>query len=260
MNNIFSYSTFSVARVLMALCVFFCHVFERFNYFGFLFVGVFFFMSGYGMEYMNKRQFALVRSIPYILYFVWFSLVYFFLFRVWVYPSGWFLVVYLQVMLIYRFVGNIYGLLWSFIGLGLFFALLGFNYGWCASFGGFLFGVFFARNQSAFTLPVVLSLAPLSLIAVFRVEAAFWCLIPLFSWFVLRFSCIPFLKKIAFCGDYTFYFYCVHCLFLGLFGVTWTLGGSPSFCPCFFAFVLSIFCSVFFKNYLFNYPKIQKAG
>ena len=76
-----SYSTFGVARLFMALCVFFCHVFQSFNQFGFLFVGVFFFMSGYGMEYMNRRDSALVRLIPYILvFFFGFSLVYWILF------------------------------------------------------------------------------------------------------------------------------------------------------------------------------------
>ena len=145
-----SYGTFSGARVLMAICVFFCHVFERFNDFGFLFVGVFFFMSGFGMEYMNKRSFSLTRIVPYILYFVWFSLIYLLFFRVWIYPSSWFLVVYFVVMVLYRFISNIYVLLVSFILLGLFFALCGFEFGWVASYGGFLFGVFFARKPSAF--------------------------------------------------------------------------------------------------------------
>lgn len=260
MNNILSYSTFSVARVLMALCVFFCHVFERFNDFGFLFVGVFFFMSGYGMEYMNKRLFALTRTVPYILYFIWFSLIYFFFFHVWVYPSGWFLVVYFSVMLMYRFVSNIYGLLLLFIVFALIMLMLGFDFGWSASYGGFLFGVFFARNQSAFTFSTVLSVVPLSLIVFFGVEAALWCLIPLFSWIVLRLSSFSFMKRIAFMGDYTFYFYCIHCFVLGIFGVTWTLGGTPSFMPCLGAFCVSVVVSVFLKDYLFNYPKIQKAG
>lgn len=41
-----SYSTFGVARLFMAIAVFFCHVFKDFNNFGFLFVGVFFFHVG----------------------------------------------------------------------------------------------------------------------------------------------------------------------------------------------------------------------
>ena len=207
-----SYSTFSVARVMMALCVFFCHVFERFNDFGFLFVGVFFFMSGFGMEYMNKRLFSLTRAVPYILYFVWFSLVYFLFFRVFIYPSSWFLVVYFVVMVIYRFVTNIYALLWSFIALAFFFVFLGFEFGWAASFGGFLFGVFFARNPSAFNFFNTFCIVPLSLLAfTWHVEAALWCLIPFFSWCVFSVCSHPLLRKIAPLGDYTFYFYCIHC-------------------------------------------------
>lgn len=260
MNNLFSYSTFSVARVLMALCVFFCHLFEPFNDFGFLFVGVFFFMSGYGMEYMNKRSFALTRTVPYILYFLWFSLIYFFVFQKWVYPSGWFLVVYFVLMLIYRFVRNIYVLLVSFLIFAFFMEVCGFEFGWSTSYGGFLFGVFFARNQSAFTLSSVLMFIPGVLLVVFGVQPALWCLIPLFSWIVLHLSSFLFMRRIAFMGDYTFFFYCIHCFVLGLFGATWTLGGAPSFMACLGAFCVSVVVSVFFKDYLFNYPKIQKAG
>ena len=242
----------------MAICVFFCHVFERFNDFGFLFVGVFFFMSGYGMDYMNKRTFALTRLVPYILYFVWFSLLYFFVFRVWIYPSSWFLIVYFVIMVLYRFITNIYLLLVSFIFLGLFFHFTGFEFGWAASYGGFLFGVFFARNQSKFTLSNTLSFVPLSLLVFCGVEGALWCLIPFFSYLVLSFSSLHFMRKFAYFGDYVFYFYCIHCFVLGLFGVTWTLGGLPSFLPVLQAFVISVFLSIFFKGYLFNYPRILK--
>ena len=77
---------------------------------------------------------------------------------------------------------------------------------------------------------------------------------------VFSFSSIRIFRPIAFLGGYSFYFYCVHCLVLGLFGATWTLGGSPSFMSCLGAFCVSVFVSVFLKDYLFNYPKIQKAG
>ena len=68
------------------------------------------------------------------------------------------------------------------------------------------------------------------------------------------------LKFLSYAGDYTFFFYCVHCLILGLFGVTWTLGGSPSLIGCMVAFLASVGVSVFLKDSLFSYPKIQKAG
>lgn len=252
-----TYSTFAVSRFFMALCVFFCHVFESFNNFGFLFVGVFFFMSGYGMEISGKRYSSLKRLVPYILYFVWFSLIYFLVFRVFIYPSSWFLVMYFMVMLIYRFISNIYGLLTAFCCLGCVLILLDFNWVWVASYGAFLFGVFFARNRDRFTLDIVSYLVP-GVLLVPWCPAAFWCLIPLFSYFVFTVSSLEVFKKIACLGDYTFYFYCSHCFCLGVFGATWTLGGSPAFVPVFSAFVLSCFVSVFFKDYLFNYPRIQQ--
>ncbi|MBR3073603.1 hypothetical protein [Fibrobacter sp.] len=255
-----SYSTFSVARVLMALCVFFCHVFERFNDFGFLFVGVFFFMSGYGMEITQKRYLSLKRLIPFIFYFIWFSLIYLILFRVFEYPSSWFLVIYFCVMVIYRFIQNIYLLLVVFLFFALVLMGLGFNWGWMASYGGFLFGVFFARNRSAFTFKNCICLVPLCLMAPWTGSVACWVLLPIFSWIVLSVSSISFLKFLSYAGDYTFYFYCVHCAILGLFGATWTLGGSPSLLPCVGAFFVSVFVSFYLKESLFNYPKIQKAG
>lgn len=251
-----SYSTFGVARFFMALCVFFCHVFQSFNQFGFLFVGVFFFMSGYGMEYMNRRDSALVRLIPYILVFLCFSLVYWILFRVFIYPSSWFLVVYFVLMVLYRFIRNIYGLVVAFCVLALFFAGFGFEFGWCASFGAFLFGVFFARNPRLFTFKNVLLLLPGVFLLFVGCEAALWCVLPLFTWIVLSFSSFKAFRSLAFLGRYTFYFYCVHCLFLGLFGVTWTLGGSPEFWGVLLSFALAFFFSMFFTDYLFNSSKV----
>ena len=256
-SDLLSVRTFNVARVLMALCVFFCHVFERFNNFGFLFVGVFFFMSGYGMEIGNKRMYSLKRVVPYIFYFAWFSFIYLFLYRVWVYPSGWFLVVYFVVMVVYRFFSNVYVLLTAFLLLGLFMYVCGFENGWSASYGGFLFGVLFARNPLMFRLPVVLALVPFAVMFFFRIEISLWALIPFFSWIVFYLSSRGFMSILACFAPYSFFFYCVHCLCLGLFGATWTLGGVPSLVSVFPSFVLSCVLSVFFKDYLFSYSRIS---
>ena len=254
-SELLSVRTFGVARVMMALCVFFCHVFERFNYIGFLFVGVFFFMSGYGMEIGNRRKESLERLVPYIFLFAWFSLLYFFFYRVWVYPSGWFLVVYFVVMLMYRFLSNIYALAVAFLVFGVFMYICGFENGWSASYGGFLFGVYFARNRSFFVLPFTMLLVPVSIMFFFRVEISLWFLIPLFSWLVFFLSSLPSFRFLSFMSRYTFYFYCVHCLVLGLFGATWTLGGVPSMITVLLSFVFSCILSVFFKDYLFSYPR-----
>ena len=251
-----SYSTFGVARLFMAIAVFFCHVFKDFNNFGFLFVGVFFFMSGYGMEYSRRRDGALLRLIPYILFFLVLSVVYWAFFRVFIYPSSWFLVVYFVLMVLYRFIRNIYGLVAAFCALAVFFGAFGFEFGWCASYGAFLWGVLFAMNPCLFTLKNVFLFLPGVLLLYIGCEGALWCVLPLFSWVVLSLCSMKVFLPLAFLGRYTFYFYCVHCFFLGLFGVTWTLGGSPEFWGVFLAFVLSVFFALFFEDYLFNYKKV----
>lgn len=251
-----SYSTFGVARFFMAIAVFFCHVFKDFNSFGFLFVGVFFFMSGYGMEISGKRKQALFRIVPYILYFAFFSCLYFFVFQVWIYPSSWFLVVYFVLMVLYRFISSIYGLLVAFVALGLVFMGCGFEFGWCASYGAFLMGVFFARFPGKFTFVNSLLFLPGLPFVFFHVEAALWSVLPLFCWLVLSFSSWRGFRNLAFLGSYTFHFYCVHCFCLGICGATWTLGGEPKFSTVLLAFSLSVFFSIFFKDYLFKYPKV----
>lgn len=252
-----SYSSFGVARFMMAFAVFFCHVFEKFNDFGFLFVGVFFFMSGYGMEKSSRRDQALLRLIPYLLFFVWYSFLYLFVFRVFIYPSSWFLVVYFLIMVLYRFIPNIYGLLWSFVALACMFVLLDFSWGWSASYGAFLFGVFFARNSSSFTFKICLCFLPLSILLFVGAVPALWCILPLFSYVVLSVSSLPIFRPLVYLGRYSYHFYCVHCFALGVFGVTWTLGGSPEFWGVLLAFSLSVFLSLFFKDYLFKYPKVS---
>lgn len=252
-----SFCSFSFARVLMALAVFFCHVFSSFNDFGFLFVGVFFFMSGYGLEYSGKRFDSLRRLIPYILLFVWFSFIYLFFFNVFPYPSSWFLVVYFSVMVLYRLIPNIYFLIASFFCLALFFAVFDFGWGWSASFGAFLWGVLFGRCPRLFSFRFTLLFLPMLLAVPFGVSIGLWGIAPLFAWCVFSVSSLRVFRPLAFLGRYTFFFYCVHCFFLGLFGVTWTLGGSPEFWGVLLAFGFSCFFSLFFKDYLFSYPRVK---
>ena len=253
----FSITTFGVARFFMAICVFFCHVFEAFNHWGFLFVSVFFFMSGYGMEKSGKRKLALVRLVPYISFFAWYSAIYFFFFRVWIYPSSWFLVVYFVIMLLYRLIPNVYGLLAAFLALSVFLHGLGFEFGWCASYGAFFFGLLVARHCCLFTLRNCLFFAAGFFLIVFRFEVACWFLLPLFSCVVLSICSWNGFRCLALFGRYSFHFYCVHCLVLGLLGVTWTLGGSYEFWGVLLALLFSVFFSMFFKDYLFKYPVIK---
>ena len=247
----FSFSTFGVARTLMALAVFFCHVFEPFNNFGFLFVGVFFFMSGFGLELRSRRLSALTRLIPYLGIFAAFSVLYYAIFRVFPYPSSWFFVVYFVVMVLYRLSSNIYVLTGLFVAFAVFLAVLGFNWVWGASYGGFLLGVFVARYPRYFTLSNCFFFFLVNFIVLVYVGPFFWGFLPLFTWLVLKFSSLSFMRPVAFLGQYTLLFYCSHCLFLGLLGATWTLGGSPSLHTVAFALFLTCVFSYVMKEGIF---------
>lgn len=237
-----SYSTFSVARVFMALAVFFCHVFESFNNFGFLFVGVFFFMSGYGMEYRHLRSRALYRLVPLIFLFLFCSLLYWLVYSVFIYPSSWFFVVYFFLMVLYRNISDFRLLVFSFLLLSFSFFYLDFSWGWSASFGSFLFGVFFARRRSLFTLSSTLMLFPLVFLLSYLPSSLYlWFAVPFFAYLVFTFSSFSCLRFLACLAPFTVYFYSFHCFFLGLFRSTWTLGGSPHFLGVIAAFLFTLF-------------------
>ena len=100
---------FDAARVLMAFGVFFCHLFEHFNsMFGYFFVSVFFFISGYGMEITSSRLRALTRLIPYLVVFSFASCLYWLVYGDWFFPGAWFFVSYFSLMVVYRFFGTRY--------------------------------------------------------------------------------------------------------------------------------------------------------
>lgn len=250
--DMFSRSTFGVARVFMALAVFFCHVFEQFNSFGFLFVGVFFFLSGFGMERSQLRMSALRRSVPFFVFLAFFTLVYWVVYRVFPYPSSWFLYVYLVVMAIYRlFPYRLLPLVFIFFALVLY--ALGFNFVWYASFGAFLIGCYVARNERIFTFSNSIIFLPFFFLVYLGCPIGFWFVLPAFAWVVLRFSSLPLFRSLAWFGQYTFFFYCVHCFFLGLFSSTWTLGGSPSLYGVLVAFLASCMASWYLNDRLFKW-------
>lgn len=256
--RLFSYSTFSVARIFMALAVFFCHVFQSFNYFGFLFVGVFFFMSGYGMEVKHLCSRSLTRLIPLIFLFAFCSFCYWIRFHVFLYPSSWFFVVYFVLMLFYRFVSDLRILTILFVLFAFFFYFLQFSWPWEASFGGFLFGVFFARYPSYFTLRNCFILVPLILfLQIFPFSVFLWFLLPLFSFFVFSLSSLSFFRLLIPLAPYTVLFYCFHCFFLGLFKSTWTLGGSPSFSSVLCAFLFTIVACIIFYFFFLLFSKFK---
>ena len=70
----FLLSTFSVARVLLAVHVFLCHAFYPVHHwFGFLGCFGFFFISGYGMSFPGRRMSALIRLPRFLAVLAFFS-------------------------------------------------------------------------------------------------------------------------------------------------------------------------------------------
>lgn len=248
--------TFSAARVLMMVCVFFCHVFRDFNFFGFLFVSVFFFMSGFGNSFSRDR--SLVRLVPYILIFFFVDLLYSLTYGQIVlfdYPSSWFLVVYFSVCLLYRFLPFSF-LVPGFLLFALFLWILDFHWVWWASFPGFLLGVFVHR-YGLFSWSLSLVAILISFVLVF-LGCPFWQwgFIPFFVLAVLRLSRL--LLFVAPISSISFDFYALHVYFLGLFGCTWCLGGSPGLPGVVCSFVFSLFfafCLSRIRIFLLNYRR-----
>lgn len=246
--------TFAAARVLMMVCVFFCHVFRDFNFFGFLFVSVFFFMSGYGNSFSRDR--SLVRLVPYILVSFFVDMLYSFTYGrvvLFDYPTFWFLVVYYVVCLLYRFVPFSF-LVPAFLFFAFCLWFLGFHWVWWASFPGFLLGVFVHRygffSWSFCLYPFLVSLV----LYVWDFPFWQWGLIPFFVLAVLRLSrFFLFLTPIS---SISFDFYALHVYFMGLFGCTWCLGGVPGLPGVVYSFVLSLFCAFCLfriRFFLFNF-------
>lgn len=242
-----SKSSFDSCRVFLCICVFFCHVFEQLNVYGFLFVAPFFFFSGYGLSLKVDRSRILYRLIPYILCYAFFVLLYWIFYPgvyPFAYPSSWFLVAYFLCSLVYRFV-PFRALLVPFLIIGLLLPYLGFSYTWVASIGLFFFGVLVARYPPLFSLRLFLFLFPFGYLASFHpIFLNFYCLFPL--WLYLRFLPLFFPSSLS---SFTFSFYASHVFFLGLFGASWCLGGSPSLFGVLGGFILT--CIVVFWYRLF---------
>lgn len=245
-----SLSTFGAARFLMAIAVFFCHVFERFNDFGFLFVSVFVFMSGYGLDYTRKREFSLYRLIPFLAWFVFFSLFAYFSFARFPFPSYWFFVLYFVCSLLYRISFSLKSFFLFSSFLFLFFYSLDFSLSYYICFLAFPLGLFVSRYPQYFTFVNCLSILPLILLLRFGFLFGIFAIVPLFTWIVLRLS--SYLSIFSFLGSYTFYFYAVHVFILSFFSSTWTLGGSPEFWGVFLSFLISSFLSWFLRDFFFK--------
>lgn len=231
----------------MALSVFFCHVFESFNDFGYLFVSVFVFMSGYGMEISAKRKQALVRLLPFLAWFVFFSLFVYFFWGIYPFPSYWFLILYFSCSLIFRFSSGIPFFLFLCVLLFSFYFFLGFPFNYYVCFLAFPLGVLVARVPRLFNFYFCLSFLPLFFLLLFDNLVGLFFAVPLFIYLVLILS--SYLSFLSFFGSFTLLFYLVHTPVLFFFDSTWTMGGSPEFWAVTLSFILSVFLSWFIRDF-----------
>lgn len=230
----------------MALAVFFCHLFEHFNsLFGYFFVSVFFFLSGYGMTVTNSRLRSLNRLVPYLVTFSFAAALYYFVYGDWFFPGAWFFVSYFSLMVVYRFFATRYFLfVIAFVVFELFFVYLDLPCSYWLSPFGFLLGFCVARTHRFFLWLECLVMFSIGLLIFYTHELFFLlCWIPLFIRLSLLVS--SFFFFVAPLSVLSYPFFVFHSFFLGLFSVTWTLGGSftvfGSFCG-FFLSLLAAFC------------------
>lgn len=241
---LFSLSTFSVARVILAVHVFLCHAFYPVHHwFGFLSVAGFFFISGYGMSMPGRREKALLRLPRFLAVLGLFSLIYYFMYGVWFYPTSWFLVSYSVAMLLYRFLGfSRYLFIFHYLVYLLFLHFIEVDYVWVMSPFAFLLGMFYYNRPDLFRLKNVFLLFVFSApFFCFTYELCFtWFWMPLYCWIVFKVSSIPYLSFLKNFAFLTFPFFSLHCWVLGVFNSTWTLGGSSHYFYAFVSFIGSV--------------------
>ena len=222
--------------------VFFCHCFPLVNYFGFLFVGIFFFVSGYGL--CGRHRYDLRRVLRLALVVLAYAGFFWAVSGRVDMPYWWFLVVYSLLLLFMRVSGESLLRLCIFCSvLVVVFVLLEFDYVWWASFVAFPLG-HWVRRRGAFPL------LPFPFLAVGL--ALFLCgvnshWVALFGFLSLLWRFRDRLLFLAPLGRLSTHFFFVHPLFLALFGVR---DGVPIVKCCLqngilFAFFSSIFWAFF---------------
>ena len=136
-------------------------------------------MSGYGMEYIGVivllRLFRLHSCFFVALFFSCFFIGFCFRVISLSFIPG-FLVLYFVLMVLYRFIRNIYGLVAAFCVLALFFAGFGFEFGWSASFGAFSFRCFFCQESTfVYFEKMFFCFLPGVFLLFLGCECALWC-------------------------------------------------------------------------------------
>lgn len=231
-------------KVLSALLVFFCHCSPIINMWGFVPVGCFFFLSGYGTFYSNKNpinriiKFLFIYCLIVCLYSsfkgsFWWNL-----------PFCWFFLIYAIQQIFYRFFHN-----WKLICLldfilSLILWRLGFNYPWYTSMILFPLGLAYA-NGFSFSRRVLSFMFLIGLLLFFYsygFPLLMWCLSIPAVFIMLHYKSVysPLCKL----GYLTLPFYLIHCLFLNLCGVRTELGFNLLFGSVSISIILSFIGSV----------------
>jgi len=235
-------------KVFAALGVFFCHCFPQVNFFGWLFVSVFFFASGVG--YARKKTVNLADLLP--LYGVWvayialYSLVNCDL-RLFL-PHCWYLVIYGLEVLLVRFLRKWEGVFLVNCIVAYAMVLTGeFTFPWYASFMAFPFGMYLVQGCKDWSFKILFLITLL---------IPLW-LLSYLSVIILGTICTRInLQALA---PYTKHFYFVHYLFCCLFGMN-AWGRSMSLTDCTpLQLLLALSCSCLF-SYLVTTIIQQKKG
>lgn len=238
--------SFSLKAFAMA-GVFACHCFDFINYWGFLFVSVFFFVSGYGLAGRNKTVlFRLPRLfVLWAFYLVIYALVRPFTFYL---PHLWFLILYCLVLLFYRFVPGVFENFLFVVFCSLCFWLLDFNFVWWSSFIAFPFGLYVRKYGFPFSSFFSLFFFPafFLLICGFPVR---WLMVLAFISFLWHFrSFVSFLAPLGLISDH---FYFIHFFTLYLCGVQLAPGSFsfPLYLGIPLALILSFSYAAFFRYF-----------
>lgn len=235
----------------MALGVFFCHLFEHFNsLFGYFFVSVFFFLSGYGMEITSSRLRSLKRLVPYLVTFFIAAGLYYFVYGDWFFPGAWFFVSYFSLMVVYRFFATRYFVfVFAFSAFELFFVFLDLPCSYWISPFGFLMGFCVACTHRFFSWFECLAFFFIGFLIFYTHDLFFLiCWVPLFIRLSLLFS--SFFFFVAPLSVISYPFFVFHTFVLGLFGATWTLGGQFTLVGSFSGFLLSLLFAFFLWRFV----------
>lgn len=203
--------------------VVFSHIDERFLDFGFLFVALFFFLSGCGFRLRESPitfRYVFEKVYPIVLAFALVSLPSFFFGGFSWIPSAWFMCPYSLIL---------FGL--CFLDSRIVFVLVGafclwggsVHYAWGASWIFFFVGFWFGRFRF-FSRFLLFALASLSAVFVNPWVLFSWCFALFFVFAVI--ACKRCFKSFFFIGRVSIPVWVIHCLPLSLLGLNpWLHGG-----------------------------------